>query len=246
MYCNTCRHGQLAFSVVASAQKVTERVFETDQPAADLHLELCLALTFGLLNRRAVRLIVQVVVPPLSGVVLELPHGLAHGRLLRNLDAVLQLAGRDVVHALEVVPALHPRAADLTDCVLEDLRRQASADARVAGFVAVGQLEGQHDGVGPLLVLLRYHLIDLGHHLRRGAAAVVGGLFQPLLERGAIRHISRLDPRILSITVPVKSAIIRSDWEVIADFNGDGYLQVLVVKKASTFQDITFQDKISK
>ena len=84
--------------------------------------------------------------------------------------------------------------------------------------------------MGPLLVLLRYHLIDLGHHLRRGAAAVVGGLFQPLLERGAIRHISRLDPRILSITV--KSAIIRSDWELIADFNGDGYLQVLVVKKA--------------
>ena len=71
MYCNTSRHCQLAFFlVVASAQKVTERVFETDQPAADLHLELCLAVAFGLLNRRAVRLIVQVVVAPLAGVVL--------------------------------------------------------------------------------------------------------------------------------------------------------------------------------
>ena len=49
---------------------VMDRVFETDQPAADLHLELCLAVAFGLLNRRAVRLIVQVVVAPLSGVVL--------------------------------------------------------------------------------------------------------------------------------------------------------------------------------
>ena len=44
---------------------VMDRVFETDQPAADLHLELCLAVAFGLLNRRAVRLIVQVVVAPL-------------------------------------------------------------------------------------------------------------------------------------------------------------------------------------